>query len=87
MPWYGGPDWPSPQELSIGWLLVALIVTVSATLCWIEFGAWRFGYHTISYTSQHSSVLRWGIVAFIAGACVVGCIAWLQHTNGSYGGH
>ena len=54
MPWYGGPDWPSPQELSIGWLLVALIVTVSATLCWIEFGAWRFGSCRCRSKQQHA---------------------------------
>jgi hypothetical protein len=71
----------------MSWLLVALVVTISATLCWIEFGAWRYGYHTISYTSQHNVLLRWSIVVLIATACAVGCLAWLQHTNGSYGGN
>jgi hypothetical protein len=86
LPWYAGPDWPTPREMSMSWLLVAAVVTVSALVCWIEFGAWRYGFHTISYTSQHSSMLRWSVFALIAAAGMVGCLAWLQHTNGSYGG-
>jgi hypothetical protein len=86
MPWYSGPDWPSHLEMSYGWMTLALIVTASALMCWIEFGAWRFGYHTISYLSQQRPVLRWVVFAFIIVGALGVARVWLQHTNGSYGG-
>jgi hypothetical protein len=86
MPWYPGPDWPTAGELSTGWLLLAVAVTVTAGVCWIEFGAWRFGFHTISYTSQQRPVVRWLVCGLILVAGAIVARIWLQHTNGSYGG-
>jgi len=67
-------------------MIVALLVTVSAALCWVEFGAWRLGYHTISFTSQHNPALRYAVLALIITGALAGSVMWLQHTNGSYGG-
>lgn len=86
MPWYPGPDWPTSLELSRGWMLLAVVVTASATMCWIEFGAWRFGFHTISYMSQQRPLLRWAVAAFIVVGALGVVRVWLQHTNGSYAG-
>ncbi len=87
LPWYQGPDWPTAHELSFAWLLLALLVTAGAGLCWVEFGAWRLGYHTISFTSQHRPLLRWAVFSLILASAVVIARVWLQHTNGSYGGN
>jgi hypothetical protein len=71
-PGRGGPRRPAERRVSPGWLGVALVSTVGAALCWIEFGAWRFGYHTISFTAQQRAEVRWSVLALIvAGALAV----------------
>jgi hypothetical protein len=67
-------------------LLLAVLVTVAAAACWFQFGAWRFGFHTISYTSQHRPLVRWIVFGLIVVVAAVVARVWLQHTNGSYGG-
>jgi uncharacterized membrane protein len=86
MPWYQGPDWPSASDLSLGWMMVALLVSAAAGVCWVQFGTWRRGQRAVSAVSRRAAIVRWTFSTLVLLAGTGLCCVWLLHTNGSYGG-